>query len=104
MDLTLICASVSTGCDLSDPVEGFLLEAISITPRQGAATSKTHEADEFPAAGSVPSVEVDGVDLRVAAVDLQRANPRSVIDGRVQGASHRRPLSPSSPADMLFGS
>ena len=36
--------------------------------------------------------EVDGVGLRVAAVDLQRANSCIIIDGRVRVPPHRRPL------------
>ncbi len=33
--------------------------------------------------------EVDGVGLRVTPVDLQRPNPRRIIDGRVLIPSHR---------------
>lgn len=75
--------------DVPDPLFGYV--SVEFCLELVSPIGSDRVSPERKLLGNVAD-EVDGVGLRVAAVNLQRANSRSIIDGRVRVPPHRRPF------------
>jgi len=75
--------------DLPDPLVGYVPVEFCLELLSPIGSDRV--SLERKLLGNVAD-EVDGVGLCVAAVDLQRANSRIIIDGRVRVPPHRRPF------------
>ena len=75
--------------DVPDPLFGYVSVEFCLELLSPIGSDRV--SPERKLLGNVAD-EADGVGFRVAAVDLQRANSRIIIDGRVRVPPHRRPL------------